>query len=209
MKSVCEVIHRFAHGLRRYHFPFDPSDLPCNGVYILFEDGELAHGGDRIVRIGSHTGAGRLAKRLNEHFLVPNKDRSIFRKNIGRALLNRAHDPFLRQWEWDFTTRAVREKYQGVHDAVRQECVEKEVSDYIRRNFSFALLPMTENKELRLGMEKGIIATVASCPSCHPSSTWLGLSSPRPAIRRSGLWLVQHLKGMPLQEFPPGGLTFV
>jgi len=27
-----------------------------------------------------------------------NKDRSIFRKNIGRALLNKDNDPFIEQW---------------------------------------------------------------------------------------------------------------
>ena len=63
-----------------------------NGVYILFEKNESGHNGDRIVRIGSHTGNDNLVKRLEEHFLKENKDRSIFRKNIGRALLNKNSD---------------------------------------------------------------------------------------------------------------------
>jgi len=203
MASACANIHRIAHGFKRYCFPFDPDALPRNGVYILFERGESAHGGDRIVRIGSHTGTDRLAKRLEEHFLVPNKDRSIFRKNIGRALLNHAHDPFLEHWERDHTTRANRDKYGHVHDAVRQERVEQEVSDCIRASFSFVILPTTEDKELRLRIEKGLIATVSLCPDCRPSADWLGLSSPKAAIRRSGLWLVQYLNGTPFMEFPP------
>ena len=36
------------------------------------------------------------------------KDRSIFRKNIGRDLLNREKDPYLECWEADFTISAER-----------------------------------------------------------------------------------------------------
>ena len=32
------------------------------------------------------------------------KDRSIFRKNIGRAILNKNNDSFLEIWNLDFTT---------------------------------------------------------------------------------------------------------
>jgi hypothetical protein len=35
---------------------------------------------------------------LKEHFVNENKDRSIFRKNIGRALLNKDNDYFIEQW---------------------------------------------------------------------------------------------------------------
>ena len=43
--------------------------------------------------------------------------------------------------------------------------------------------------------EKRAIATVAQCPYCWPSPSWLGNFSPLPAIRDSGLWLKQHLAG--------------
>lgn len=42
--------------MKRFEFPFESKDIPKNGVYILFERNELGHGGDRIVRIGAHTG---------------------------------------------------------------------------------------------------------------------------------------------------------
>jgi len=35
-----------------------------------------------------------MPSRLLQHFVMENKDRSIFRKNIGRALLARAGDPY-------------------------------------------------------------------------------------------------------------------
>ena len=46
------------------------------------------------------------------------------RKPIGRALLNRAHDPFPEPWEWGRTTHANRAKYDHIHCVVRQGCAE-------------------------------------------------------------------------------------
>ena len=46
-----------------------------------------------------------------QHFVKESKDRSIFRKNIGRALLHKAADPFLAEWELDRTSRAARERH--------------------------------------------------------------------------------------------------
>ena len=89
MSKECKDLHDYVRNLKRYAFPFDKNEVYKNGVYILFEKNEFGHNGDRIVRIGSHTGNDNLVKRLEEHFLKENKDRSIFRKNIGRALLNK------------------------------------------------------------------------------------------------------------------------
>ena len=83
---------------------------------------------DRVVRVGTHTGANQLPSRLAQHFLKPNKDRSIFRKNIGRALLNRAHDPFLEQWEIDLTPSGAKQRYWDVIDFARLKVVEADVS---------------------------------------------------------------------------------
>jgi hypothetical protein len=65
----------------------------------------------------------RLANAKGVHFTIENKDRSIFRKNIGRALLNRDWDPFLPAWELDRTSRAIREQHCGI-DLERQRAVE-------------------------------------------------------------------------------------
>ena len=48
---------------------------------------------------------------MTQHFLNENKDRSIFRKNIGRAILNKENDSFLEKWEIDLTPKEAREKY--------------------------------------------------------------------------------------------------
>jgi len=72
-----------------------------NGIYIMFEKGESYKGMDGIVRVGTHRGQGRLKARLRNHFLKEDADGRILRKNIGRAFLNAAKDPYLKVWEID------------------------------------------------------------------------------------------------------------
>ena len=186
--------------MERFTFPFDKQSIPENGIYILFEKGEKAHNGlDRIVRVGTHTGVNQLRSRLFQHFVQENKDRSIFRKNIGRALLNRDKDPFIEKWELDLTTRSAKDKYSSSIDFDKQKTIEKEVSKYIQNNFSFVVFQVDE-KDRRLGTESPIISTVSQCDSCGPSSDWFGLHSPKEKIRKSGLWLVNHLYGEGLSK---------
>src|SRR4030043_1564 len=112
MSKECERLHKMFNSMKRFSFPFKEDEIPLNGIYILFEKGEQGHGLHRIVRIGTHTGKYQLISRLNQHFLNENKDRSIFRKNIGRALLNKRKDTYLDNWEIDLTTKEAREKFR-------------------------------------------------------------------------------------------------
>jgi len=192
VSEICQQSHILFNGLPRYWFPFDELAIPSNGIYILFEKGEFAHDVDRIVRVGTHTGANQLRSRLKQHFVNENKDRSIFRKNIGRALLRRADDPFLEQWNWDLTTRRAKEKYLLLLDKDKQRQVERAVTEYIQTNFSFVVFSVDTKKE-RLEWERKIISAVSWCQECCPSSNWLGMHSPKKKIRKSGLWLVQGL----------------
>lgn len=195
--SICEALHEWANSLPALRFPFADATIPLNGIYVLFEQGELAHGTNRIVRVGTHTGSGQLRSRLHQHFLVENKDRSIFRKNIGRALLNRDHDPFLPIWELDRTSCIARD--QQVIDLNRQSAIEADVSKYIQEHFTFIVFRVDE-KARRLELESKIISTVSLCDGCQPSPQWLGLSSPKDKIRTSGLWLVNELYKEPLSS---------
>lgn len=199
MSEKCKQLHQWFNNLERISFPFDEKKIPHNGIYILFERGEAAHGMDRIVRIGTHTGKNQLRSRLKQHFINENKDRSVFRKNIGRALLNRDKDPFLEQWEIDLTSRKAKEKYSALIDLEKQKEVEKRVSQYIQENFSFVAIEV-EEKEKRLELESKIISTVSLCGECKPSSDWLGLFSPKEKISKSGLWLVNELYKEPLSD---------
>lgn len=199
MSEICNEIHKIFNDLKQFSFPFEQKELPKNGIYILFEKGEKINGMKRIVRVGTHTGDNQLQSRLKQHFVKENKDRSIFRKNIGRALLNSENDSFLEQWELDLTTRANKEKYSEQVDFEKQQRIEKKVTEYIQNNFSFAVFEVLE-KEQRLRIESRIISTVSNCRNCKPSENWLGLSSPKQKIKDSGLWLVNELWKQSLSE---------
>jgi hypothetical protein len=194
--SLCESLHKWANSLSIFHFPFDERVFPLNGIYVLFESVETAHGAKRIVRVGTHTGQNQLRSRLRQHFLIENKDRSIFRKNIGRALLNRDSNSFLPTWELDLTAPAMREKH-GQIDLDRQAAIERTVSKYIQESFSFVVVRV-DQKEERLSLESKMISTVSLCEACSPSAQRLGLYSPKKKIRDSGLWLVNELYKEPL-----------
>jgi len=198
--SICGDIHRILHQMPRLSFPFDVAMIPRDGIYVLFEKGETGHGGDRIVRVGTHTGERQLRSRLQQHFVKENKDRSIFRKNVGRAILHKGGDPFLTQWNLDLTTKAKKDQYAGTIDLMRKEETEKQVSAYIRSRFSFVVFGVP-NKADRLRIESALISTVFQCEECQPSEAWLGRSSPLPKIVESGLWLVNELNKTPMTGF--------
>jgi hypothetical protein len=201
--TACESLHEWANSLPALRFPFNDASIPLNGIYVLFERGEIAHGTKRIVRVGTHTGTGQLRSRLRQHFLVENKDRSIFRKNIGRALLNRDHNPFLPTWNLDRTSRLARQNH--VIDLARQSAIEATVSQYIQEHFSFIVFRVDENTD-RLKLDSKMISTLSLCDACRPSAQWLGLSSPKEKICRSGLWLVNELYKEPLSLHDLGRL---
>ncbi len=197
MSAACQYLHKALAAWPRFRSGFDRSELPKNGLYFLFEKGETAHGGERIVRVGTHTGQNNLPKRLYEHLYTPNKDRSIFRKHIGRCLLSRQSDPFLKFWELDLTTKKQREEYGRHVDKNRLAEIEKNVSDYINENFSFAVL-LAEDKEDRLRIEAGMLSTIAQCSECKASTHWLGGHHHNHTIRESSLWNIQGLNKIPL-----------
>jgi len=199
MTEECNLTHNFFNGLKRFRFPFNERDIPLNGIYVLFEKGEKAHDCERIVRIGTHTGNNQLRSRLYQHFLNENKDRSIFRKNIGRALLNKWKDPFLIQWETDLTTKKAKETNRDKIDFVKQKEIEKKVTKYMQENFSFGVFEVADKKK-RLEIESKIISTVSLCNECNCSKDWLGLYSPKEKIRGSGLWLVNELYKKPFSK---------
>jgi hypothetical protein len=199
MSQICREIHELFNGLERRGFPYDSTMIPRNGIYVMFEKGEPSHGCDRIVRVGTHRGDDKLRSRLKEHYITENKDRSIFRKNIGLATLNKRSDAFLEQWNLDLTTNDKKNTYKDIVDFNIQIKVENEVSEYIRNNISFTVFEI-KDRDTRLAFESKIISTVSLCDECCPSDNWLGLYSPKEKIRKSGLWLEQGLYKEPLSE---------
>ena len=124
-EMLCKWLHEELRQLPLIRYPFSLEKLPKNGIYFFYEEGEFwGHGGNksRIVRVGTHKN-GNFRSRIAEHFLLKEskmnfdfmkpapKDRSIFRKNIGRALLNMEGSSYLKIWNIDFTVKRNREKY--------------------------------------------------------------------------------------------------
>lgn len=197
MTDACGYLHEAVANLPRFRQE-NLQEMPGNGIYFLFEVGEKAHGTARIVRVGTHTGQDNLRTRISEHFFRSNKDRSIFRKHIGRCLLAKAGDPFLAQWELDLTSRNAREMHAAEIDRKKLASVEADVTSYMRENFSFAALRF-DSKTDRLRNEGLLLSTICRCRECGSSKDWLGRFHPTAqSIRASGLWNVQGLNGAPL-----------
>jgi hypothetical protein len=194
MTDTCQYLHDTLSRLPRLKRE-DLAKVPDNGIYVLFESGEQGHDGERIVRVGTHRGQNNLPGRIREHLYKTNKDRSIFRKHVGRCLLAKAGDPFLAQWEIDLTTKASRALNEGKVDKARLQEVEAEVTRYMVENFSFAVLRF-DGEEDRLHYEECLLSTIYACPDCGPSGTWLGKFHPTSeVIRTCGLWNAQSLAG--------------
>jgi len=171
--------------------------IPLNGIYVMFEKGEYGHNGDRVVRIGTHTGENQLKSRLYQHFENENKNRSIFRKNIGRCFLQQDNNPYLSVWELDTTTRKKKEQHSHLIDKDLEIKIEKKISKYIQENLTFCLFNMP-TKNFRLYYEARLIGTVSNCCECGASETWLGRQSTKDKIKKSGLWQEMELYSTPL-----------
>ncbi len=225
MAELCQWLHTQLAQLSPVAYPFDCEQLPENGIYFFYEKGEVwGHGENRqrIVRIGTHR-EGNFRSRIADHFLFndakmnfdvtrpPPHDRSIFRKHIGRALLNRSHSPYLDVWNIDFMKRKNLKQYAHLRDIEKEGRIEAEVTRLLREDFSFRFIVL-EGQAARMGsagLEARLIGTVAQCGTCRPSSDWLGQYSPEGKIRRSGLWLVHYLRAEPLTEADKAQLVAV
>lgn len=187
-------LYKLFNDQKRYSFQLGNSiqQIPDNGIYIIFENGEKFANYDRIVRVGTHTGHNQLRARLKQHFIKENKNRSIFRKNIGRCFLNKEQHPYLSLWELDITSRADKEKNLKLLNLEFERKLEKRISEHIQTNFSFCSFRV-DTKEDRLFWESRIVSTLAKATDVRPSPSWLGNSSTKAKIKTSGLWQVNEL----------------
>ena len=216
MSLTCKCLHDLLQAVPETRWPFDPEQLPQNGIYFFYELGEMwGHDGDcqRIVRVGTHR-EGNFRSRIADHYLIDErkmrfnpdqaapKDRSIFRKNIGRALLHRDGDTYEAIWNIDFTTQVTRERMGSRRDVEKEKQIEDSVTRILRERFTFRWIEL-KGQERRMGsqgLEAALIGTLAKCGECRPSSNWLGCFSPKPKIAQSGLWLEHHLQAAELTQ---------
>jgi hypothetical protein len=194
-QDYCKELHLLFNSIPRMDYRMI-QDIPfANGIYIMFEEGESLYGTDRIVRIGTHTGADNLRSRLNSHYLVPNRHRSIFRKNIGRTILHKEEDPYLDVWNRNQNDPANLDPTNIEH----QNKTETAVREYLQQRITYVCIPEIE-KKTRLRLEKGMISTLHNSPEFGPGREWMGNHSPISAIRESGLWQTQGLRAVPLNQ---------
>jgi hypothetical protein len=182
---------------------------PERGVYFFFEPGELRRDGSpRVVRVGTHaltTGSGSsLWGRLSQHRGATggrnpgggNHRGSIFRLHVGTALLNSdvelvGHPAHL---TWGRGNKATAEVELPERD------LERRVSTYIG---AMPVLWLAVDDPPGSGSDRGLIeassiallSNLTNPGSDRPSPGWLGHHADREAIRRSGLWNVNHVSG--------------
>jgi hypothetical protein len=197
MSKTCKWLHEQLESLPVFRYPFDLEMLPKNGVYFFYEEGENSKHGEgisrpRIVRIGTHK-ENNFRSRLSEHFLLNESkmkftqanpkpsDRSIFRKNIGRALLTEQRDlGYSKIWEIDFTSNINRANQSQLRNIEKEKNIESQITELIRKRFYFRFISI-EGQEKRMGktgIESRLIGTVTACKFCKPSNSWLGKFSP-------------------------------
>ena len=168
-----------------------PSDAPRDGVYFFFEPGEYRSGtglGDRIVRVGSHaltatskaTLLGRLRQHRGTNASGGNHRGSIFRLLIGDAM-QRRDGVATGSWGVGNTANAdVREN---------ERALEGTVSRYLAR-FAVTVVPVAERHHRKI-IETWAISLLSNFGKeaiDPPSTEWLGYSSSREKVRKSGLW---------------------
>ena len=201
MRSIVLELHQLTNKQKRFSFSFQQSinEIPKNGIYFIFEKGEKYKDLDRIVRIGSHTGLNQLGPRLYQHFIMENKNRSIFRKNIGRCFLSKENSPYLNLWELDTTSRADKSENLKRLDKDFEKQIEKRITKYFQTSFTFCVFKIDLRAD-RLFWESKIASTLAKAPDIMPSPNWLGNYSPKDKIKQCGLWQVNRLNEDNLTE---------
>lgn len=186
-ETYVSILHDIFNVLRRFSYPYQKKRgkewiVPRNGIYVFFEKGEeytnpQGYLQDRIVRVGIHTKdserGNRLFSRLDQHFRS-NMNASSFRKYVGDSLQNKQKQP--------------------ITD------IEKEVSTYMRENFSFVVFEV-ETEEERKKWEKKLISTLGQAGKkgiIESSKNWLGRNSSNTNVKTSGLWQDDDMNGISL-----------
>lgn len=187
-------------------------DWPPRGVYFFLESGETRSStgdGDRVVRVGTHalkSGAkSTLWRRLSQHRGSSstgggNHRGSIFRLLVGSALANQSRTPLPDSWGVSSSVRGAALKL-GVESSAIKEAetdLERRVSAYIGQ-MPFLWLNVDDRpgpESDRDLIERNSIALLSgyrSPAADTPSPEWLGNSSDREPVRRSGLWNNRHV----------------
>jgi hypothetical protein len=188
-QEACAALHEVLDALPQL---VSPAQVPfADGLYFFYEEGETSgHAPNgRIVRVGNHPRKqGWLVSRLRMHY-SGNKNSSVFRKFLGGALLRRDNpsnpclSPAPGKGHWE---------NGNAKACPRCRPTEARVSELLRQRFTFRCVRVPDLVE-RTGFEALLVATLAACEVCCPSSSWLGLYAYSEKVRASGLWNSQYV----------------
>lgn len=187
-------------------------DWPDRGVYFFFAAGETRESSEqpRLTRVGTHAiSAGStttLWDRLKQHYGTGsrsddhphggNQRGSVFRREVGRALVER-HDLHDQYPAWDRRRIGSDSRERST---VRDEeyPLERRVSTYIR-DLPFLWVAVDDepgSESERASIERNAIALASNRrgqPLDPRGDWWLGNHSPAREIRESGLWNVRDV----------------
>ena len=183
-------IHKHFNSLPRYTYKgngqFSISPPSKGGIYVMFEDGEKIGNLDRIVRVGKAEES--LLTRLTQHFINEDKDYSIFRKHVGRALLQKGNYSQVDINNWN-------------KKGIKCPQIEKKVTEELKR-FSFCCTDVFSNIEEIKNLEQTLIETLSMYNRLHKKQTgkdvfsknWLGQDCTNDKVKTSGLWNDEHVR---------------
>ncbi len=202
-----ELLARLENGLggkRELKSSTGSMNWPGRGVYFFFEPGESRSrtpSTQRVVRVGTHAvgeGSGStLWSRLHTHRGGldghGHHRGSVFRLHVGAALLKRESHMSLPTWGRGSTAPS--------EIRATERDLERQVSQYIGA-MSVLWLAVEDTpgpRSDRAYIERASIALLSRIGRQvdPPSEDWLGIHSPREAIRESGLWNVQWVHELP------------
>jgi hypothetical protein len=179
--------------------------MPEAGVYVFFDatQSRLKKLTDlRIVRVGTHgvaagskaTLRNRMRTHLGTNSGEGNHRSSIFRLHVGRSILNARRADNVASWGSPSVSK---------QDLIAERSLEQVVSAYLSQlKVALIDIPGTSDKANdRSYIEQNLIAVLSNrcSPLDPPNHNWLGNSSDKREIRKSGLWNVNHVE----QRFDP------
>jgi hypothetical protein len=174
------------------------NDLPKNGVYFFFEDGEYRENSEskRIVRVGTHAvqanSKSTLFKRLKQH-IGPKHGfgrhrMSVQRELIGLSMINKTNSKAI------YSNWGIRSFKNDKTVIEYEKQMEKLVTDYISEKMPFTVLKVdgeSSSNNLRAYIERNTIMLLSNYNRLAidpPSENWLGHSSGNDKVINSGLW---------------------
>lgn len=181
-QTLIETLYSLINSLRVYDYSYEPSELPENGIYFFYEEGEKCEvcGDvmDRIVRIGTHTSDNRFRDRIRNHYRG-NKNSSVFRTHVGSAIIKKNGLPNIDINEW------------MKHMSPTSQTVENLIDETFKGKFRFRCISIP-SKDERIDLEERLIASLSRW-NYPPSDQWLGHFAEEQEIRKHGLWNVQQI----------------